>query len=57
MLSLNPHLSAVETKQCKFIHGTHISGSKMHIINGDLGTSFLDFLVEPSKVAKGMIVR
>lgn len=29
----------------------------MHIINGDLGTSFLYFLVEPSKVAKGMIVR
>lgn len=28
----------------------------MHIINGDLGTSFLDFLVEPNKVAKGMIV-
>lgn len=40
-----------------WIHGTHISGSKIHIINGDLETSFLDFLVEPSKVAKGMIVR
>lgn len=28
----------------------------MYIINGDLGISFLDFLVELNKVVKGMIV-